>query len=181
MTEPEVILRIALYYLKNHLTDEDIYVSIDGAHVKTGNTVHFDIWSFLKENGCIHINDASERWQGEYKVTGCEYNLVIISTPGVGDVKVHLEGGKELLVEAKKGKTNKSGQEYVLMREAIGQLMTNDNWKENTIPIVAVPYSEKSRELAKRWSKVPQIKKMGIGFMLVKEDGMIEWISCKRM
>ena len=42
-----------LYYLKNHLTDEDIYVSIDGAHVKTGNTVHFDIWSFLKENGCI--------------------------------------------------------------------------------------------------------------------------------
>ena len=105
MTEPEVILRIALYYLKNHLTDEDIYVSIDGAHVKTGNTVHFDIWSFLKENGCIHINDASERWQGEYKVTGCEYNLVIISTPGVGDVKVHLEGGKELLVEAKKGKT----------------------------------------------------------------------------
>lgn len=34
MTEPEVILRIALYYLKNHLTDEDIYVSIDGAHVE---------------------------------------------------------------------------------------------------------------------------------------------------
>lgn len=47
MTEPEVILRIALYYLKNHLTDEDIYVSIDGAHVKTGNTVYLDIWSFL--------------------------------------------------------------------------------------------------------------------------------------
>jgi len=34
MTEAEVILRIALYYLKNHLTDEDVYVSIDGAHVK---------------------------------------------------------------------------------------------------------------------------------------------------
>ena len=99
---------------------------------------------------------------------------MIISIPGVGDVKVHLEEGKELLIEAKKGKTNKSGQEYVLMREAIGQLMTNDNWKENTIPIVDVPYSEKSHELAKRWSKVAQIKKIGIGFMLVKEDGVIE-------
>ena len=51
MTEPEVILRIALYYLKNHLTDEDIYVSIDGAYVKNGNTIHFDVRIFLKENG----------------------------------------------------------------------------------------------------------------------------------
>lgn len=180
MTEAEVILRIALYYLKNHLTDEDVYVSIDGAHVKIGSTCHFDIQLFLKQNGCIYVSEDLERWQGEYKVMGSEHNLIISSTPGVGDVKVHLEEGKELLIEAKKGKTNKSGQEYVLMREAIGQLMTSDKWTESTIPVVAVPYSEKSYELAERWSKVAQIRRMGIGFMLVREDGVIEWVGYNR-
>lgn len=98
MTEAEVILRIALYYLKNHLTDEDVYVSIDGAHVKIGSTCHFDIQLFLKQNGCIYVSEDLERWQGEYKVMGSEHNLIISSTPGVGDVKVHLEEGKELLI-----------------------------------------------------------------------------------
>ena len=180
MTEAEVILRIALYYLKNHLTDEDVYVSIDGAHIKIGSTYHFDIQLFLKQNGCIYVSEDLERWQGEYKVMGSEHNLIISSTPGVGDVKVHLEEGKELLIEAKKGKTNKSGQEYVLMREAIGQLMTSDKWTKSTIPVVAVPYSEKSYELAERWSKVAQIRRIGIGFMLVREDGVIEWVGYNR-
>lgn len=180
MTEAEVILRIALYYLKNHLTDEDVYVSIDGAHVKIGSTCHFDIQLFLKQNGCIYVSEDLERWQGEYKVMGSEHNLIISSTPGVWDVKVHLEEGKELLIEAKKGKTNKSGQEYVLMREAIGQLMTSDKWTKSTIPVVAVPYSEKSYELAERWSKVAQIRRIGIGFMLVREDGVIEWVGYNR-
>ena len=90
MTEAEVILRIALYYLKNHLTDEDVYVSIDGAHVKIGSTCHFDIQLFLKQNGCIYVSEDLERWQGEHKVMGSEHNLIISSTPGVGDVNEQL-------------------------------------------------------------------------------------------
>ena len=34
MTEPEVSLYIALYFIKNELTDKNVHVSIDGAHVK---------------------------------------------------------------------------------------------------------------------------------------------------
>ena len=45
MTEAEVILRLAMYYIKNGLTQEHVTVSIDGAHVKTGNTVHFEIFA----------------------------------------------------------------------------------------------------------------------------------------
>ena len=100
--------------------------------------------------------------------------------PGSNGSITSLEEGKELLIEAKKGKTNKSGQEYVLMREAIGQLMTSDKWTKSTIPVVAVPYSEKSYELAERWSKVAQIRRIGIGFMLVREDGVIEWVGYNR-
>ena len=51
MTEAEVILRLALYYTKNELTTEDVSVSIDGAHVKTENTIHFDIFGFMDEVG----------------------------------------------------------------------------------------------------------------------------------
>ena len=43
MTEPEVSLYIALYFIKNELTDKNVHVSIDGAHVKTKNTIHLAI------------------------------------------------------------------------------------------------------------------------------------------
>lgn len=59
------------------------------------------------------------------------------------------------------------------MREAIGQLMTSCFMNENTIPAVAVPYTRKSLELAKRWSKLEQIRKVGIRFILVQENGNI--------
>lgn len=44
MTEVEVIIRLAVYFITNGLTKENVKVSIDGAHVKTGNTVHCDIF-----------------------------------------------------------------------------------------------------------------------------------------
>lgn len=62
------------------------------------------------------------------------------------------------------------------MREAIGQLMTGCQLDENVIPVVAVPYSEKSYELACRWSRLKQIRLVGIRFMLVYEKGKVKFI-----
>ena len=56
MTEPEVSLYIAMYYIKNGLTKNHVRVSIDGAHVKTGNTIHFDIWKFFSDNDFIKLD-----------------------------------------------------------------------------------------------------------------------------
>lgn len=95
------------------------------------------------------------------------------SAPGIGDVNVILNDGTNLYVESKKGKANKSGQEYPLMREAIGQLMTGCELGNGIIPVVVVPYSPKSFELADRWSGLHQMQKIGIKFYLVKEDGDI--------
>ncbi len=39
MQEAEVSLRIALYYIRNKKTDRGVKVSIDGAHIKTGNSI----------------------------------------------------------------------------------------------------------------------------------------------
>ena len=177
MLEAEVILRLAMYYIDNNLTKENVTVSIDGAHVKTGNTIHFDIFKFLTDNNFLKLDNESDRWQGVYSYNGNKSRIIIISKPGIGDVNVRLENGKLIYVECKKGKKDKRGQEYPLMREAIGQVMTSCDITEDIIPMVAVPYSEKSKELAKRWSKLTQIKNLGIKFALVCEDGKVSFID----
>ena len=176
MQEAEVSLWIALYYIRNQLTNQDVKVSIDGAHIKTMNTIHFDIWKFTKEQGMRKLDGNMERWQGEYSIEGYANRIVISSVPGIGDVNILRNDGKELYIESKKGKNDKKGQEYPLMREAIGQLMTGCEMTENIIPVVAVPYSEKSHDLATKWSQYEQMKHVGIEFFLVKEDGDIEVI-----
>ena len=176
MQETEVSLRVALYYIQHKLTNEDVTVSIDGAHIKTGEKIHFDIWSFLSDNGCKKIEGDSDRWQGKYQVFCCSEHIIITSEAGIGDVNVQLLDGKKLYVESKKGKENKSGQEDPLMREAIGQLMTGRELTKDIIPAVAVPYSDKTYELATRWCEYSQIKKIGIRFILVKADGDIVMI-----
>lgn len=173
MQEAEIILRVALYHIMNDLTKETVTASIDGAHIKTREQIHFDIWAFLQQNGCIKTDNDYQRWQGEYEVTGYQPHIIITSQSGIGDVNLRLADGSNLYVECKKGKPGKSGQEYPLMREAIGQLMTGCELTDNMIPVVAVPYSEKSFELAGRWQQYSQIKQVGIRFYLVKDDGTI--------
>lgn len=177
MREAEVSLYVALYYIKNQLTDEDVKVSLDGAHVKIKDTIYFDIYGFLSKNLCHKVDGTIDSWQGVYKVEGYKPKLIISSTPGIGDVNIVSLDGKHIYVESKKGKDkNRSNSEYPLMREAIGQLMTGCQLDEQLIPVVAVPYSEKSHELARRWSQFKQIEMVGIKFMLVHEDGTIEHI-----
>ena len=176
MQEPEVSLLIALHYIRNGLTDDNVKVSIDGAHIRTGETVHFNIAEFLTEHYCRKVNGDADRWQGVYDVEGYEQKVIIDSRPGEGDVVIRLPDGNRLYVESKKVRKGKSNHEYPAMREAIGQLMTGCEFTKNVIPAVAVPYTYKSAELAERWSKLPQIEATGIRFILVHENGAIHMI-----
>lgn len=104
--------------------------------------------------------------------------LIIHSKPGTGDVNIRIKNGKEIYVESKKGALkNRNSQEYSLMREAIGQLITSREMNENTIPVVAVPYLPKSYELACKWSEYTQIKLLRINFMLIHGDGDITVVN----
>jgi len=107
MQEAEVSLWIALNYIKNNHTDQDVKVSIDGAHIKTGNTIHFDIWKFINEHEMSKADGNLERWQGEYVVYGHQSRIIISSVPGIGDVNIILRDGSELYIESKKGKNDK--------------------------------------------------------------------------
>ncbi len=173
MTEPEVSLRIAMHFIQNGETLENVSVSIDGAHIKTKDTTHFKIVDFLRKNGYVKCDGCNDKWQGEYQNINYSPCIVVSSKPGVGDVVVHLNHGKTLYIESKKFKSG-SGGEYPAMREAIGQLMTG--CPEDNIPVVAVPYNDKSAELAERWSHSSRICNTGIRFMLVHDDGAIDFI-----
>jgi len=177
MQEAEVSLRIALYYITNQLTREDVKVSIDGAHIKTKATVHFDIQHFFDSFHCHKVDEMTDKWQGIYEVEGYKPRIIISSVPGIGDVNITTTDGKLLYIESKKGKEkNKGNLEYALMREAIGQLMTGCQMIENVVPVVAVPYTEKSYELACRWSQLKQIQMVGICFMLVCDNGEVKLV-----
>lgn len=175
MQEPEVSLRIAMNYIQSGKTCANINVSIDGAHIKTKEAIHFDIDGFLRENGYVKCDGVDHRWQGEYRCLDSSLRIVVSSKPGVGDVTITLTDGKTLFIESKKFKGG-SGGEYPAMREAIGQLMTGCPDCPNVIPVVAVPYTAKSAELAHKWSSSKRMRMAGIRFMLVRDDGSIIFI-----
>lgn len=86
MKEAEVSIRVALHYICNNNTKENVQISIDGAHIRTKDTVNFDIFTFLKESGCKKLDGNNARWQGLYEVHGYEPKIEISSQPGIGDV-----------------------------------------------------------------------------------------------
>lgn len=173
MTEPEVSLRIAMHYIQSGETSENVSVSIDGAHIKTKDTIHFEIVEFMRKSGYVKCDGHNIKWQGEYQNINYSPRIIVSSKPGVGDVVVRLNHGKTLYIESKKFKSG-SGGEYPAMREAVGQLMTG--CPDDNIPVVAVPYNDKSAELAERWSNNSRICNAGIRFMLVHDDGTIDFI-----
>ena len=174
MQEPEVSLLIAMKYIRDGKVRNDIAVSIDGAHIKTNKTTHFDITTFMCKNGYVKCDGDSSRWQGTYQNPNYTPRIVVSSKSGVGDVVIVLKDGKILYIESKKFKNGNSG-EYPAMREAIGQLMTSCPDDPNVIPVVAVPLSAKSAELAQTWSANERIRRAGIHFMLVRDDGSIDF------
>ena len=173
MTEPEVSLRLAIYYIQNGETSEDVAVSIDGAHIKTKDAVHFEIIGFLRKNGYVKRANT-DKWQDEYKNEKYAPCIIVSSKPGVGDVLIALNNGKTLYVESKKFKSG-SGGEYSAMREAIGQLMTG--CPDDKTPVVAVPFNGKSAFLAKQWSNNSRMNNAGICFALVHNSGYVEFVG----
>ena len=176
MQEPEVSLYITIKCIQEGWTNQDIIVSIDGAHIKTMDKVHFDLVGFMHQNGYEKNDGVQNRWQGVYQKQGISQKIIVSSQPGVGDVVVALHNGGTLYIESKKFK-NGSGGEYPAMREAIGQLLTGCPDCPNVIPVVAVPYTAKSEKLAQKWSHSKRIQSAGIRFVLVRDGGDLDWVK----
>lgn len=173
MSEAEVSLRLAIYLAHRDLSDGPIQVAIDGAQVKVKGREIFALRTFLEGQGWKSVSPND--WKGIYSKSGCR-SIEIHSRPGIGDVVGKFANGKVLRAEAKKGPLSRSAssKEYPLMREAIGQLMTISEIDESTdILAIAVPNSDKFRELADRWRVAPLMKRLAIHILLVDRDGSV--------
>ncbi|MGJ0486950.1 MAG: hypothetical protein ACR65R_20785 [Methylomicrobium sp.] len=173
MPEAEVSLRLAIDLLSCRSAVDRVSVAIDGAQVRTGETIHFDICHFLPGLGWESALDG--RWQAEYRHPLINGVIEIHSQSGKGDVVATLPGGILFVAEAKKGPLtrSKSSSEYSLLREALGQLLTIEELPENAALAVAVPHSEKFAELAGRWRQAPLVCRSGIRILTVAQVGSI--------
>lgn len=182
MAEAEVSLRLAEWLLCNGLAAGPVVIAIDGAQVQTSGKVHFDLRCFLQQRGWNKveaINDARDTklWQGLYGrcTEAGEIQIRIQSKPGCGDVVALLRSGKRLWAECKKGPLGRStsSEEYRLLREGLGQLLTLDGVGDDDVLAVAVPQSKKFEELTQRWRRAPLVKRLGIRILTVGKDGSV--------
>jgi len=171
MPEAEVSLRLALWLIGRGLAKKRVEVALDGAQIQTGSTQHFDPRRFLSSVGWSP--DDSKNWRTVYRPPAGEAEIRVHSNPGRGDVVAALESGQTLRAECKKGplSRSRSSQEYPLIREALGQLLTVAEVSDRDILAVAVPHSEKFAELAQRWRDAPLIKRFGIRIITVDVRG----------
>lgn len=178
MPEAEVTLRLAMALIASGNAVGKVKAAIDGAQIKTGGTIHFRIVEFLAGYGWKQPNH-DQRWQAEYTHDDYSNSILIHSSAGEGDLVVDLTSGQRLRVESKKGplKRSKSSQEYPLIREAIGQLMTVEHAGAQDLLAVAVPHSDKFNALAKEWRERPLLKKLGIRILTVGRDNSISGLS----
>jgi hypothetical protein len=175
MAEAEVSLRLAEWLLRNAIADGVIEIAIDGAQLQTGGVVHFDLSGYLAKCGWNKIDDTAP-WQCTYQIGQGPGRVRIHSNPGKGDVVARLRSGKTFRAECKKGPLvrSKSSQEYPLLREALGQLLTVEEVREGDVLAVAVPHSDKFAELADRWRKAPLVRRFGIRILTVSKDGSVD-------
>jgi len=170
--EGEVSLRLASWLICNDLVAGPVEVAIDGAQVQTAGVVHFDLPAFLVSCGWVKAGTGAA-WQCVYSHPDRQIGLRIHSNPGKGDVVAPLRAGGILRVECKKGPLLRSNnsQEYPLLREALGQLLTIDEVQPTDVLAVAVPHSAKFVELAARWRRAPLIRRFGIRILTVDQTG----------
>lgn len=155
-TEAEVIIGIAKYLINGKMIEEPVQISLDGMHKK-----------------------SYPKWEEEIKEEIKEEKIIEKTNSGFGDVvatfnkKFSDEIGKsKLFIECKKGSysISKTSEEYKLMREAIGQIATVENYDSNTLYAIAVPKSDRTVKLAEEWIKREGIKKLGLKILLIDDN-----------
>jgi len=178
MTEAEVSLRLASWLVSQDLVDGVVDVAIDGAQVRTGTAVHFDLSRFLLKCGWAKAAETLG-WQCEYSSAALNGRIRVHSNPGCGDVVARLRSGRTFRAECKKGPLGKtkSSPEYRLIREALGQLVTVADVKDDDILAVAVPRSVKSDELAARWRVAPLVRRFCISILAVDQSGRVTGVE----
>jgi hypothetical protein len=178
MPEAEVALRLAEFILSLPGSGAMASVAIDGASIKVGDAVIFDIGRFMAATGWEQIKEPQvgrNVWTGTYRRG--DKTIRVHSRPGEGDV-VALVDGRRIVAECKKGPlVRKPGNpEYPLLKMALGQALLFDVSADDIV-VAAVPDTPVLRKLAETWRSRPLVRRAGIRIALVAHDGSVSGLN----
>jgi hypothetical protein len=95
-----------------------------------------------------------------------------------------LQGGGIFRAQATKGPlfNSKESEEYRLIREALGRLLTLPAASRQDFLAVALPCSPRFIRLAYRWREAPLINRLGVIIFTVSQDGQADkWLAWNLM
>jgi hypothetical protein len=178
MPEAEVALRLAEFILSLPNSGAMASVAIDGASIKVGDAVIFDIGRFMAGTGWEQTKEPQvgrNAWTGTYRRGG--KTIRVHSRPGEGDVVATVDG-RRIVAECKKGPlVRKPGSpEYLLLTTALGQALLF-HVAADDIVVAAVPDTPAFRKLAESWQSRPLVRRAGIRIALVARDGAVSGLS----
>jgi hypothetical protein len=178
MPEAEVALRLAEFILSLPGSGAMASVAIDGASIKVGDAVIFDIGRFMAGTGWEQIKEPQvgrNAWTGTYRHG--EKTIRVHSRPGEGDVVATVDG-RRIVAECKKGPlARKPGSpEYPLLTTALGQALLFEVSTDDIV-FAAVPDTPAFRKLAEVWRERPLVRQAGLRIALVAHDGAVSGLD----
>ena len=140
MPEAEVALRLAEFILSLPASGAMASVAIDGASMKVGDGVIFDIGRFMATTGWQPVKEAQagrNAWTGAYRRG--DKTIRVHSRPGEGDVVATVDG-RRIVAKCSKGPlARKPGRpEHSLLTTALGEALLFDIAADDIV-VAAVP------------------------------------------
>jgi hypothetical protein len=178
MSEAEVALRLADFILSLPHSGAMASVSIDGASIKVGDAIVFDIGRFMAGTGWEQIREPQfgrNARTGAYRRNN--KTIRVHSRPGEGDVVATIDGCR-IVARCKRGTlVQKPGSpEYALLTAALGRALLFDVSADDIV-VTAVPDTPVFRKLAEIWRSRPLVRRAGIRIALVARDGAVSGLD----
>jgi hypothetical protein len=178
MPEAEVALRLAEFILSLPASGAMASVAIDGASIKVGDGVIFDIGRFMATTGWQPVKEAQagrNAWTGAYRRG--DKTIRVHSRPGEGDVVATIDGHR-IIAKCRKGPlARKPGRlEHSLLMTALGEALLFDIAGDDIV-VAAVPDTPVFRHLVETWRRRLLVRRAGIRIALVARDGAVSGLA----
>ena len=178
MSEAEVAVHLAAFILSLPHSGAMASVAIDGASMKVGDAIVFDIGRFMAGTGWEQIKEPQfgrSARTGTYRRN--DKTIRVHSRPSEGDVVATIDG-RRIIARCRKGTlVRKPGSsEYALLTAALGQALLFEV-SAGDIVVAAVPDTPVFRKLAEIWRSRPLVRRAGIRIALVARDGTVSGLD----
>ncbi len=183
MPEAAVSVRLAIWISKLPKTS-NITVALDRMHLSTASYVERSGREVAEKVIC-EIDELLIGWKepvlkpwGKWTKEGHTIDIVSANTPPnavytVCDIVAPFALGN-LRIESKQVK--RSVEEQSHLQSGIGQMTTIRDFNDGDYLAVAVPYSPRLMQLARRFISGPIFSRTGIGLALVHSHGPVDWV-----